>query len=87
MDVLIFKAGYEYLKSTWRGLKVDILLREKIKWEGSKAIIPLRKLTIEARKKRHADKETIPDKKQRLLIEELNKEYKELGIPLYPEKD
>lgn len=82
MDVLIFKAGYTYYGlMTWKALK------ELDETKGNKVIIPLKKLTMEERKKRYADKETIPDNKQRLLIKELNKEYKELGIPLYPEGD
>jgi hypothetical protein len=86
MNVTIFKAGYEQIDvGPWSSLKNDLLLRKKIKWEGNKAIIPLRKLTLAERKKRHADKETIPDKKQILFIKELNREYKEIGIPLYPE--
>jgi hypothetical protein len=86
MDVLIFKAGYEHIgMSSWESLKEDLILRKKIKWEGKKAIIPLKKLTLEERKKRHIDKETFPDKKQRLLIREINREYKDIGIPLYPE--
>ncbi|MDO8283342.1 MAG: hypothetical protein Q7U10_12105 [Thermodesulfovibrionia bacterium] len=88
MHVLLFKAGHEYLGLwPWETLKEDGMLRESIKWEGEKAIIPLKKFTMEERKKRHADKELIPDQKQKLLIRELNKEYKELGIPLYPEVD
>ncbi|MEM7828502.1 MAG: carboxypeptidase-like regulatory domain-containing protein [Candidatus Aenigmatarchaeota archaeon] len=84
MQVTIFKVGYEYLNFPW-----DEYLKEykRIKWEGSKAIIPLRKLTMEERRRRYVDKETIPDNKQQLLIKELNKEYKELGIPLYPEEN
>lgn len=88
MNVLIFKSGYEYIGSyMWDSFKEDELLRTKISWEGKKAIIPLKKLTMQERKTRHADKEPIPDKKQRLLIKELNKEYKELGVPLYPEEN
>lgn len=82
MDVMIFKAGYEHIGITpW----VSFTYWDKVKWEGKKAIIPLKKLTVEERRKMHPDKELIPDNKQRLLIKELNKEYKELGISLYPE--
>jgi hypothetical protein len=84
-DITVFKAGYSYNALTWK--PGTLPYKSKIKWEGSKAIIPLRKLTMEERKKRQVDKETIPDKKQRQLIKELNKEYKELRIPLYPEED
>ena len=52
MDVLIFKAGYEYWGlGPWRGLKEGYLSSKKVKWEGDKAIIPLRKLTMEERRK------------------------------------
>jgi hypothetical protein len=89
MNVLIFKAGYAYIgMGPWESFKLDGgLLEKKVAFEGEKAIIPLRKLTMEERKKILADKEPIPDTKQQLLIKELNKEYKELGIPLYPEID
>jgi hypothetical protein len=88
MNFLIFKSGYENVGSAhWASLKVDELLSKKIKWDGSKPIVPIRKLTFEERKNRPADKETIPDSKQKLLIHEVNKEYKELGISLYPEGD
>jgi len=50
MNVLIFKAGYEYLKTTWLGLKVDGILRQKVKWEGNTAIIPLKTSTVEERR-------------------------------------
>jgi len=86
VDVLIFKAGYEHIGyMQWESLKEDILLRKKIKWEGNKPIIPLKKLTMEERKKRLIGKESIPDNKQKLLIRELNKEKRELGEPTYPE--
>ena len=53
MDVLIFKAGYEYLGSPWESLKKSkyLIEKRKIKWEGNKAIIPLKKLTMEERRK------------------------------------
>jgi len=89
MNVLIFKAGYEYLGLwPWEAFKEDEIIQKKISWEGEKPIISLRKLTIEERRKRHTGKaDVVPDVKQKLLIRESNKEYKELGIPLYPEVD
>ena len=88
MSALIFKAGYSYYESgTWTTIKEGLYSREQVKWEGDKAIFPLKKLTMEERKRQHADKETIPDSKQKLLIKELNKEYKEIGTSLYPEGD
>lgn len=86
MYVVIFKAGYEYLGlMPWISLQEDMLLSKKIKWEGEKAIIPLRKLPMEERKKRLFGKENIPDEKQKLLIREMNKEKRELGKPTYPD--
>jgi hypothetical protein len=84
MSVLIFKAGYSYERVSWDSLKTGMYSKDRIIWEGDKPIFPLKKLSIDERKKQHADKETIPDKNQRLLIKELNKEYRELGISLYP---
>lgn len=87
MDVLIFKAGYEQIgMGPWESFKLNGgLLMEKIKWEGDKAIIPLRKLTMEERKTRLFGKENIPDEKQKLLIRELNKERVEIGLTPYRE--
>jgi len=89
MDVLIFKTGYRYLESTWRGLKVDILLSKKIKWEGNKAIIPLKKLTMEERKKQGTPSfpsEAYKEKKMPLFIKEINKEEEYFGRQPYLEK-
>jgi hypothetical protein len=89
MGVIIFKTGYEYIGfMPWESFMIDKLMREKVKWEWGRAIIPMKKLTMEERRKQHADKGSgsIPDNKMRLLIKELNKEYSELGISLYPER-
>ena len=81
MDVLIFKAGYEHIgMSSWESLKSDLILRKKIKWEGTKAITPLKKLTIEERRKRFGSYYVdIPNEKQKLLLKETKKEDKEIG--------
>lgn len=119
MDVLIFKAGYEYiglwpwvgLKSRgWKGyeesydnvknIKVSKAVYDpkiKVKWEGEKVIIPLKKLTIEERKKRdtpdfyigerYDKKENITHsclpKNIKLLPSEVNKELVEQGRKPY----
>lgn len=73
MSVMIFKVGYQQIRSlAWDSIK--IAYGEQIQWVGNKPIFPLRKLTLEERKKQYSDKENISDKKQRLLIKELNKE-------------
>jgi hypothetical protein len=80
-EFLFFKVGYEYLGPyRWDTFKEDPILSPKIKWEGEKAIIPLRKLTLRQRKKRLIGRVGgVPHHKQRLLIRELNKERIELG--------
>lgn len=94
MDVLIFKAGYEYLDSPWESLKKSkyLIEKKKIRWEGNRATVPLRKLTMEERRS-----QGIPDiyleerteegithlyipKKIKLLIKEANKESIEQGL-------
>jgi hypothetical protein len=81
LDVLIFKAGYEHIgMGSWESLKVDLILRKKIKWEEKKAIIPLKKLTMEERRKRFGSYYVdIPNEKQKLLLKETKKEDKEIG--------
>jgi len=120
MDVLIFKAGYEYIGlGSWRGLKsvgwkgeyeesydpiknIKVLkrvydLKKKVTWEGDKAIIPLKKLTMEERRKqgtpdfyigeRYDEKENITHsclpKNIKLLPREVNKELLEQGLKPY----
>jgi len=84
MNVLIFKAGYEHLHTTWLGLKVDGILRQRVKWEGDKAIIPLKKLTMEERKKQGSPPDPPIEaefEKVRLLLIEINKDRVERGLP------
>jgi hypothetical protein len=91
MDVLIFKAGYDHIgMGPWESLKLDGgALEKKVTWEGKKAIIPLRKLTMEERKKKGTPSfpaEAYREKKMSLLIKEINKEENEFGRPPYPER-
>jgi hypothetical protein len=84
MNVLIFKAGYEYLETTWLGLKVDGILRQRVTWEGDKAIISLKKLTMEERKKRGSPPDPPTEaefEKVRLLLIEINKDRVGRGLP------
>lgn len=105
MNVLIFKAGYEYLESPWVGLKsvgwkgieesydpvkkTKVLKRlydpkKKVAWDGDKAIIPLRKLTIEERKKRLGPPSPPSEasfEKVRLMLKEIEKDDIERGLP------
>jgi hypothetical protein len=78
MKVLIFKAGYEYLHTTWLGLKIDVILRQRVKWEGNKAIIPLKTITMEERRTDPLYPPTPPTEaplgKVRLMLREINKD-------------
>jgi hypothetical protein len=90
MNVVIFKAGHEYFGDyRWRSFKEDRILRQRVTWEGKKAVIPLQRLTMEERKKRYTGPaSTFPHQKQKLLIRELNKERIELGrSPSYEESE
>jgi hypothetical protein len=48
--------------------------KNKIKWEGNRAIIPLRKLSLEERRNRLGDYYIpgIPDGKRKLLLQEID---------------
>jgi hypothetical protein len=119
VNILIFKAGYEYVTGYWSGLKnrgwkgeyeenydpvrkltVKKRLYDpkmKVQWEGKKAIIPLRKLTREERKRqgtpdfyigeRYDKKENITHsclpKNIKILPKEVNKELLEQGRKPY----
>jgi hypothetical protein len=85
MNFLIFKSGYEYIGSAhWESLKVDELLSKRIKWEGNKPVIPLKKLTTEERRKSGTFPATPPTEatldKVRLMLREINKEAIERGL-------
>ncbi len=83
MHVMIFKAGYESEGGggSWDSLKTGYLASKKVKWEGDKAIIPLRKLTMEERKKRGTPSTpSIPEDKMKEINKEINKERIEIGL-------
>jgi hypothetical protein len=84
MEVLIFKAGYEYWGlGPWSGLKKGYLSSKTVKWEGDKAIIPLKKLTMEERKKSGGPPDPpseAPLEKVILMLREIDKNDKERGL-------
>lgn len=84
MDALIFKAGYEYDSGSWRSFK-EGTISKKYKWDGNKVIIPLKKLTMEERKKQGSPdfSSQIPGGKMKLMLEEINKERSERGLDPY----
>jgi hypothetical protein len=69
----IFKAGYSYEGGYWESFTLNKTLRERIKWEGKKAIIPLKKLTMAER-----NRQGIPD----IHIEPRVIEKTEKGLPV-----
>jgi hypothetical protein len=80
--MVIFKAGYEYVAFhmlAWDDIR-EGRSRRNIHWDGEKAMILSKKLTLEERKKRLIGLAgSFSQKKQKLLIRELNKERVELG--------
>jgi hypothetical protein len=82
MDVWIFKAGYRYTGGPWPSLHLGY--GSKVKWEGEKAIIPLKKLTIEERKRGYSPPgpptEAQRAKKAQRYMEEINKYRREQGL-------
>ena len=84
MRVLIFKAGYEYLGLwSWKPFIENAIPQKNIQWEGDMAIIPLKKLTMKERKKSRDPRLStkIPDKKIKLMLNEINKDRKQKGLP------
>jgi hypothetical protein len=82
MTAYIFKAGYTYEVIDWTELFRK--LHEKIKWEDDKAIIPLKKLTMEERRESLTfppyPPTEAPQEKIKLMMEEIYKERKERGL-------
>jgi len=79
MNVIIFKAGYEYESGSWSSLK-EGLFTENITWDGAKAIIALKKLTLEERKKRGTPPFAAPEERMKLMLKEIYQERREIGL-------
>ena len=80
--VMIFKAGYSYRGGTKKGFKTGSL-KDQFKWEGSRAIIPLRKLTVEEMMKHHDLPEPPGEaslEKVILMLKEIDKDKIERGL-------
>lgn len=85
MIVLIFKAEYTELdRAPWSSYKTRSS-REFVRWDDDKAIVPLRKLSDEERRKRVVGMSGLQDDKEKLLRREVNKERSFLGYQLYKE--
>jgi hypothetical protein len=86
MNVVIFKAGYEAIgMGTWSSLNIDGgLLKEKVKWDGNRAIIPMKKLTMAERRKLLAPPDppaAAPFEKVRYMLKEIDKNDIDRGLP------
>jgi hypothetical protein len=79
-SILVFKAGYEYMGLwAWQAFKNAA----KVRWEGEKAVIPIRKLTMEERMKKSgppSPPDEAPLGKVRLMLREINRERVEQGF-------
>lgn len=80
MDIVIFKAGYQDVSASWWALKsIDMYWRDRVKWEGRKAIFPLEKWTVEQRRRRlSASPVGVPIEKQKMLLDEIRKDRSEI---------
>jgi len=79
----IFKAGYEYLGGIRNPLDYDLYLKIGGKGGGSKAIIPLKKLTIAERKNRGTPPlppDEAPLNKVIMMLREIDEERVSLGL-------
>ena len=77
-----YEESYDPVKKT-KVLKAIVDPKKKVAWEGDKAIIPLRKLTMEERKRRIPSPDVPTEaslKKVKLMLKEINKENFELGL-------
>ncbi|MBW1783630.1 MAG: carboxypeptidase regulatory-like domain-containing protein [Deltaproteobacteria bacterium] len=86
MRALIFKTGYKYEDFWWHSLKKGRGQRMNVKWEGDKPIIPLKKLSMEERRRQEVPfpSEAYRKKKIPLLMKEINKEESQFGRAPYP---
>ena len=91
MTLIIFKEGYkQWTPNLWSGLREGKWADEEVVWNGNRGTFKLQPMTMEARKKRGIDLPlSVPDKKQRLLRNEYNKEMigaKRTTTPVFPEE-
>lgn len=81
--ITIFKAGYNYYSMSWEELE------REMKKERGRPVIPLKRLTMEERRKAGTPmfpSEAYREKKIRLFIKEINKEEVFWGRKPYPEE-
>ena len=83
MSFIIFKAGYTYYDGSWDTLKTDYYSLQVVKWDGETPIIPIRKMTMEERKKQ-GDPAYPPTEASRnkviKMLSEINKDRIDRGL-------
>ena len=85
--ITVFKAGYNESGLTWKPEKEgDYIYHPDIKWKDNRPTIPLKKLTMEERKRRGTPSRhsSVPIEKMKLLTEEINKERIYQGLKPFP---
>lgn len=87
MDVLIFKTGYEYIGLyPWDSFKEDAILKRKVRLDGNRVIISLRRLTATERERSGTFPPLPPGEasieKVRLMLKEINKDAIERGVDI-----
>jgi len=84
MSFIIFKTGYSYFDGSWDTLKTDYYSLQVVKWDGETPIIPIRKMTMEERRKIMTFPPIPPTEatvdKIILMLKEINKEAIERGV-------
>lgn len=86
MNVMIFKSGYQYIDGPWESHKYEGgLMKNKAKVEGDRVIFPIRKLTMEERKKNGPPTPpSVPSGKMKTLSKEINTERITIGLSPIP---
>jgi hypothetical protein len=88
VGLTVFKSGYEYLKlgyDFYEERYEEIGLKKRAKWEENMPIIPLKKLTMEERKRQHVPTPPGETRKEniRRMMNEINKDKIERGLEPY----
>jgi hypothetical protein len=83
MDFVLYKSGYTYFQGSWDTLTTGIYTKEVVKWDGDTPIIPIRKLTMEERKKLHGAPDPPTEasfENVRFFLKEIDKDRIERGL-------
>jgi hypothetical protein len=85
MNFIIFKAGYRYREYQWSTLKMDIPKKEEeqTKWEGDVPVFPIKKLTLDERKRLYGPPDPPSEttfENVRFYLKEIDKDRIEQGL-------